>query len=203
MPHQVIGLPENSSNFSINNPLGLVEQIVFSQDSLKIISKSQANTMSGYDFNDPKFLFLDILSLVERLHRRLLDVLKNHMEHIGCNDLNPVQALLLHNIGENEMTAGELKTRGYYQGSNVSYNLKKLVEMGYLRHERSDYDRRAVRISLTDKGYEIRNLIDDLYKQHLDELLQDDLINHDELKNLRKNLRNLERYWSDKLHFGL
>ncbi|WP_417451705.1 MarR family winged helix-turn-helix transcriptional regulator [Kordiimonas sp.] len=159
--------------------------------------------MTGYDFNDPKFLFLDILSLVERLHRRLLDVLKNHLEHIGRNDLNPVQALLLHNIGEHEMTAGELKTRGYYQGSNVSYNLKKLVEMGYLRHERSDYDRRAVRISLTDEGYAIRKVIDELYMRHLEELMQDDLVSHDELKNLRKNLRNLERYWSDKLHFGL
>jgi len=159
--------------------------------------------MSGYDFNDPGFLFLDILSLVERLHRRLLDVLKNHLEHIGRNDLNPVQALLLHNIGENEMTAGELKTRGYYQGSNVSYNLKKLVEMGYLRHERSDFDRRAVRISLTDKGYEIRKLMDELYTQHLDELLQDDLIGPADLKDLRKNLRNLERFWSDKIHFGL
>ena len=159
--------------------------------------------MNGYDFNDPGFLFLDILSLVERLHRRLLDVLKNHLEHIGRNDLNPVQALLLHNIGENEMTAGELKTRGYYQGSNVSYNLKKLVEMGYLRHERSDFDRRAVRISLTDKGYEIRKLMDELYTQHLDELLQDDLIGPTDLKDLRKNLRNLERFWSDKIHFGL
>lgn len=159
--------------------------------------------MSGYDFNDPKFLFLDILSLVERLHRRLLDVLKKHLENIGINDLNPVQALLLYNIGENEMTAGELKTRGYYQGSNVSYNLKQLVEMGYLRHERSDYDRRSVRISLTDKGYDIRKVMDDLYEQHLNELMQDDLVSHEELKHLRKNLRNLERFWSDKIHFGL
>ncbi|PCI63085.1 MAG: MarR family transcriptional regulator [Kordiimonadales bacterium] len=159
--------------------------------------------MSGYDFNDPSFLFLDILSLVERLHRRLLDVLKNHLEHIGKNDLNPVQALLLHNIGENEITAGELKTRGYYQGSNVSYNLKKLVEMGYLRHERAEHDGRAVRISLTDEGYKIRELMDNLYQRHLEELMQDDLISHDNLKDLRKNLRNLERFWSDKIHFGL
>lgn len=159
--------------------------------------------MSAYDFNDPKFLFLDILSLVERLHRRLLDVLKNHLEQVGRNDLNPVQALLLHNIGENEMTAGELKTRGYYQGSNVSYNLKKLVEMGYLRHERSDYDRRAVRISLTDAGYEIRDMIDKLYMQHLQEMERDELTSQEELKHLRKNLRNLERFWSDKIHFGL
>ncbi len=169
----------------------------------KLDSNSGRNEMSGYDFNDPKFLFLDVLSLVERLHRRLLDVLKNHLEHIGKNDINPVQALLLYNISDHEMTAGELKTRGYYQGSNVSYNLKKLVEMGYLRHERSDYDRRAVRISLTDKGQEIRDIIDKLYHQNLEELTRDGLIEADELKPLRRNLRNLERYWSDKIHFGL
>lgn len=159
--------------------------------------------MNEYDFNDPKFLYLDILSLMERLHRRLLDVIKNHLERIGREDLNPVQALLIYNIGENEMTAGELKSRGYYQGSNVSYNLKKLVEMDYLRHERSDYDRRAVRISLTDSGYEVRDLVDGLYKQHLDELMQDHLMTAEDLKLLRRNLRNLERFWSDKIHFGL
>ena len=159
--------------------------------------------MNEYDFSDPKFLYLDILSLMERLHRRLLDVIKNHLERIGREDLNPVQALLVYNIGENEMTAGELKSRGYYQGSNVSYNLKKLVEMNYLRHERSDYDRRAVRISLTDAGYEVRELIDGLYKQHLTELMEDHLMTADDLKLLRRNLRNLERFWSDKIHFGL
>ena len=89
----------------------------------------------------------------------MLDVLKKHLEAEGWIDLNPVQALLLFNIGENEMTAGELKSRGYYQGSNVSYNLKKLVEMGYMSHERSDYDRRAVRISLTEKGVEVKQVL--------------------------------------------
>ena len=66
--------------------------------------------------------------MVERLHRLLLDVIKDEFERLGIIDMNPVQALLLFNIGDNEVTAGELKTRGYYQGSNVSYNLKKLVE---------------------------------------------------------------------------
>lgn len=159
--------------------------------------------MNTYDFNDPKVLFFDILSLVERLHRRLLDVLKNHLEAAGREDLNPVQALLLFNIGDHEMTAGELKSRGYYQGSNVSYNLKKLVEMGYMRHERSDYDRRAVRISLTDSGHEVREMIRELYNRHLEELMADELMSADQMKMLRKNLRNLERFWSDKLHFGL
>ena len=78
--------------------------------------------------------YLDSLTLVERLHRLLLDVIKDEFERVGILEINPVQALLLFNVGENEVTAGELKTRGYYQGSNVSYNLKKLVDMGFMHH---------------------------------------------------------------------
>ena len=91
--------------------------------------------------------YLDALALVERRHR-LLDVLKDEFERLGIEDVNPVQALLLFNIGDHEVSAGELKTRGYYQGSNVSYNLKKLVELGYMHHQRSDVDRRSVLVRL-------------------------------------------------------
>ena len=71
--------------------------------------------------------YLDSLTLVERLHRLLLDVIKDEFERVGVLEINAVQALLLFNVGDNEVTAGELKTRGYYQGSNVSYNLKMFV----------------------------------------------------------------------------
>lgn len=82
--------------------------------------------------------YLEALALVERLHRLLLDVIKDEFERVGIIEINAVQALLLFNIGDNEVTAGELKTRGYYQGSNVSYNLKKLVDMGYMHHQRCE-----------------------------------------------------------------
>src|SRR2546427_9679732 len=78
-------------------------------------------------------LYLEALTLVERLPRRLLDVIKDEFDRRGRADINSVQALLLYNIGDKELTAGELRTRGYYLGSNVSYNLKKLVELGFLR----------------------------------------------------------------------
>ena len=103
--------------------------------------------------------YLETLSMVERLHRLLLDVVKDEFERLGIIDINSVQALLLFNIGDNEVTAGELKTRGYYQGSNVSYNLKKLVECGYMHHQKCDVDRRAVRVRLTEKGRDIRTII--------------------------------------------
>ncbi|OYX21351.1 MAG: MarR family transcriptional regulator, partial [Rhodobacterales bacterium 32-66-9] len=55
--------------------------------------------------------YLDNLSLVERLHRLLLDVIKDEFERLSILEINSVQALLLFNIGENEVTAGELKSR--------------------------------------------------------------------------------------------
>src|SRR5438876_4207163 len=111
--------------------------------------------------------YLETLTLVERLHRRLLDVIKDEFDRRSRADINSVQALLLYNIGEKDLTAGELRTRGYYLGSNVSYNLKKLVEMGYLDHQRSRIDRRSVRIKLTDKGREERDIVDTLYQKHV------------------------------------
>ncbi|MBK5910692.1 MarR family transcriptional regulator [Rhodothalassium salexigens] len=150
-----------------------------------------------------KVLFLDCLLLVERLHRRMLDVIKETLDREGLSELNAVQALLIYNIGDSETTAGELKTRGYYLGSNVSYNLKKLVELGYLSHERAEHDRRAVRISVTDRGKQVCRVIDTLYEQDLEELLSDQLISVEDLRGLRRNLRNIERYWSDKLRFSL
>ncbi len=99
--------------------------------------------------------YLTSLKLIERLHRQLLDVIKSELDRTQQNDINSVQALLLFNIGEAELTAGELKTRGHYLGSNVSYNLKKLVEAGYIHHQRSEMDRRSVRVRLTEPGKRI------------------------------------------------
>src|SRR5260370_40155339 len=112
-------------------------------------------------------VYLEALTMVERLHRRLLDVIKDEFDRRGRSDVNAVQALLLYNIGDKELTAGELRTRGYYLGSNVSYNVKKLVEMGYLHHSRSRIDRRSVRISLTEKGQAVHAIVAALYQKHV------------------------------------
>ena len=117
-------------------------------------------------------LYLEALRLVERLHRRLLDVIKDEFDRAGRTDVNAVQALLLFNIGDSELTAGELRTRGYYLGSNVSYNLKKLVEMGFLDHQRSRVDRRSVRIKLTDKGREAVELTKGMMIEHERRMLE-------------------------------
>ena len=111
--------------------------------------------------------YLESLTLIERLHRRLLDVVKDEFERKGDQELNAVQALLLFNMGGQELTAGELRSRGHYLGSNVSYNLKKLVDMGFIHHERSSADKRSVRVSLTERGQLVHDFVDELYNRQL------------------------------------
>ena len=152
---------------------------------------------------DVKPLYLEALTLVERLHRRLLDVIKDEFDRMGRDDVNAVQALLLFNIGGSELTAGELRTRGYYRGSHVSYNLKKLVEGNYVKHERSRIDRRSVRISLTDKGREIATVIDKLYERHMRSIEQVGGIGPGEFRTLNKSLHRLERFWTDQILYRL
>ncbi|QUS54268.1 transcriptional regulator LdtR [Pseudovibrio brasiliensis] len=147
--------------------------------------------------------YLEALTLIERLHRRLLDVIKDEFDRMGRSDVNSVQALLLFNIGDAELTAGELRTRGYYLGSNVSYNLKKLVETGYINHERSQMDRRSVRVSLTDKGREIAQIVDDLYSRHILSVEQVGELSTENFEELNRSLRRLERFWTDQILYRL
>jgi len=159
----------------------------------------QTDTLS----NERRFQddYLDALSMVERLHRLLLDVIKDEFERLGLLDINAVQALLLFNVGENEVTAGELKSRGYYQGSNVSYNLKKLVEAGYMHHQRCQIDRRAVRVKLTDKGREIRSIVSKLFSRHADKLEEHAIMDKQALISLNRSLKTVERFWSDQIRY--
>lgn len=147
--------------------------------------------------------YLEALTLVERLHRRLLDVIKDEFDREGRADVNSVQALLLFNIGDSELTAGELRTRGYYLGSNVSYNLKKLVEGGYVHHQRSTVDRRSVRISLTERGQEVHKIIAALYERHLKSIEKVGGLSGDDFDRLNRSLQKLERFWTDQILYRL
>ena len=152
---------------------------------------------------DLKGRYLVSLNLIERLHRLLLDVIKDEFERLGRGDVNSVQALLLYNIGDAELTAGELTSRGYYLGSNVSYNLKKLVDAGYINHQRSTTDRRSVRVRLTDKGQEVCKVVNDLYHRQLKSLQQVGGIASNDLETLNKALIRMERFWTDQIRYQL
>lgn len=145
--------------------------------------------------------YLEALALVERLHRLLLDVIKDEFERVGVLEVNAVQALLLFNVGGSELTAGELKTRGYYQGSNVSYNLKKLVDMGYMHHQRCEIDRRSVRVKLTERGRHVSDTVSALFERHAEGLQVKSVLTAFGIEESNSALRRLERYWSDQIRY--
>lgn len=145
--------------------------------------------------------YLDSLTLVERLHRLLLDVIKDEFERVGMQEINAVQALLLFNIGDNEVTAGELKSRGYYQGSNVSYNLKKMVDAGFMHHQRSEIDRRSVRVRLTDKGRGVRDVVSKLFATHAAGLMSRGVLDLQGIDDITTSLRRVERYWTEQIRY--
>ena len=138
--------------------------------------------------------YLEVISLVERLHRHFLEVVKLELDGLGIHDINNVQGLMLFNIGDAEMTVGELTLRGCYLGSNVSYNVKKMVENGYLVQERSVHDRRSIHVKLTDKGRGLRDQLSGMHRRHV-EMLAQTAIAGDDLQNVIVTLKRLERFW--------
>lgn len=145
--------------------------------------------------------YLETIRLIERLHRRFLDVIKTELDRLGIEDINNVQTLILSNISSEQLTVGELTARGYYLGSNVSYNVKKLVENGYLNQERSPHDRRMTRVRVSEKGLELCTRIDELYQTNALQL-EREVMGQEQLGSTNQVLSALERYWSNYIAYS-
>jgi DNA-binding MarR family transcriptional regulator len=144
--------------------------------------------------------YYETIQLVERLHRHSLDVLKFELDRHGIQDINNIQTLILYNIGDDDLTVGELTMRGYYHGTNVSYNLKQMVGNGYLIQERSIHDRRSVRIKLSPKGAELREKIKAMFEKHVRSLNQIGIAT-DNMVTTNETLAKLERFWSNMIEY--
>lgn len=145
--------------------------------------------------------YLETIRLIERLHRRFLDVIKTELDRLGIEDINNVQTLILSNISSEQLTVGELTARGYYLGSNVSYNVKKLVENNYLTQERSPHDRRMTRVKVSQKGLELCERVDALYQKNAMEL-ESEVVTGDQLTSTNEVLTSLERYWTNYITYS-
>ena len=145
--------------------------------------------------------YYDSIQLIERLHRHFLDVLKVEIDKQGIQDINNVQSMILYNIGDDELTVGELTVRGYYLGSNVSYNVKKMVENGYLIQERSGHGKRSIRVKLSEKGKELRDAISAMFARHVEQIDGSEL-SQERLNELNNTLKMIERFWAQQTNFG-
>jgi len=139
----------------------------------------------------------DLPRLIERMHRRFLDVVRGELDRHGVEDISPVQAMMLANIGDEEIAVRDLIERGYYLGSNASYNLKQLVDGGYVERRAAARDRRAARLTLSEKGKKILAAIAKLNAQMAAPFLAEAA----DFAASARILRKLERTWSDAVRF--
>ena len=138
--------------------------------------------------------YLEVNSLIERLHRSFLELVKFELERLGFHDINNVQGMMLFNIGDAEMSVSELTLRGCYLGSNVTYNVKKMVKNGYLTQQRSLHDGRVIRVWLTEKGVGLRDRLMTMHQHHA-EMLPRAGVAAEDLQGTNATLRRLERFW--------
>ena len=145
--------------------------------------------------------YLELIAAMERLHRQFLEVVKLELDNYGLRDINNVQAMILFNIGDLEMTVGELTLRGCYLGSNVSYNVKNMTENGYIVQERSSHDRRSVRVRLSEKGLELHRKLKRMHERHMASLAQG-VVQGEDMVAAHRTLRRLDRFWTRAAELG-
>jgi len=146
--------------------------------------------------------FVRALGQLERLHRCLLELIKLELERqIEDSEVTSAQAVFLYNIGDGKLSATDLRVRGYYTGSNLSYTIARLVEGGYLNYERAPQDKRVVRLSLTDKGQQIRAMVAAIYEGHVP-VLEEKGVTAEDLERLVSALKRLEHYWAEHIRYG-
>lgn len=151
----------------------------------------------------PPHPYLETTTLIQRANRRLLEVVEDALRREGRTDVTAVQAIFLYNIGDKELTAGELGGRDYYLGTNVSHSIKKLCRMGILAPRRSEVDRRVLHIKLTAKGREVREIVTACYGKHMGTVEQLGGVSAEQFGALNRTLMRLERFWGDQILYRL
>ncbi len=144
--------------------------------------------------------YMESVRLIEQLHRRYLEVVQSELKAQGVDDINNVQALMILHIGMNELAVTDLLKRGYYLASNVSYNVRKLAEAGYLLQSRSTADRRSIRLRLTDRGIALYDRLVDMIDRQV--LALSDVTSFKELQSATETFRHLGDFWHGLRRLG-
>jgi DNA-binding MarR family transcriptional regulator len=139
--------------------------------------------------------YIELIALAERMHRQFLEIVRLELDKCSVDDINSVQAMIVYNIGDLEMTVGELTLRGCHLGSNLSYNVKSVRDNGYIVQERSAQDRRSVRVRLSEKGMSLHQKLQYMHGHHLASLAQG-VVQDEDMVSTHRTLRRLERFLS-------
>jgi DNA-binding MarR family transcriptional regulator len=134
----------------------------------------------------------------EKNYRLFLDIIKQELDVIGAVDINAIQAFILMNINDNVVTIGEVITRGYYIGSNASYNIKKMTANNYVQQTQSDFDKRAAYLKLTKKGLVLCEKLYDSVNNYL-KIFETSMGSNFSIDQCVETMKKIEHFWKDAL----
>lgn len=149
----------------------------------------------------PVVTHLELARTVERINRRFADLLRIEMGKLGVVDIGPAQVMVLFTIGSDELSVRDLLDKGHYLGSNVSYYLKQLVDLGYIDRAASPRDRRSARISLTDRGRAVCDALRAADESYHRMIVRDEDEGR-ELEIAYRVLQKLELVWTNAARYG-
>lgn len=172
-------------------------------DHPRLVPPRSRKNLSSTPSSHPRQDYLRTLLLLDQAYHQLLNAIRYELDRRGIRTLNNVQALLIYNFGKRVFRVSELRAQGLYSGSNISYNLQKLVDLGYIRREGCSNDRRAALVQLTSKGEEIRDILADLFDRQADLLAPIADISGSDLKGLNAGFEKFGRFWRDQVRFHL
>ena len=144
---------------------------------------------------------IEFAMLSESVYRTFLDLIKYELDSAGIIDINPIQAAVLLNIvNADQIAKGDVLKKGYYMGSNASYNLNKMKENGYIDQIQSEFDKRISYLRLTDKGVRLSDSLNEKISSHSQSIESNTSEKTTNIGKLITQLRSVENHWKKTIN---
>ncbi len=137
---------------------------------------------------------IDFYTSIVQAQKSFLELIEHELKLINEENLSAVQALIILNIGDNDVSLGDLVLKRGYSGSNASYNIKKIANEGYIEQIPSPHDKRSLILRLTNKGTDVFKKLKSAIDKHSQKLehVVFDRVNY---SRVSKFLREISNYW--------
>lgn len=141
---------------------------------------------------------LELIDLTGRLRHLFLDIVDEELNYLKIRDVTPIQLMMMYNLKADQLAVGSLVERGLYNGTNPSYNIKKLVASGYVIQEKSSHDHRNTMIKLSQKGKDVCSKIDRAFSDHMSIVEENRPLS---LQKAKESMSILQNFWREAFEF--
>lgn len=142
--------------------------------------------------------YIKLVRLVDRAHRQFMELVQVELtKRLQEPAITPVQAMILMNLADQEMTVGEFTQRGCYLGTKISHHLDKMLESGHIERRKSDNDKRLILVRATEKGRLLQDRLSAAFAAHAERMTRQTSLQDDRLPELVSSLSAARDFWAE------